>query len=86
MDEDEDDDEDEDKDEEEEEEEDEDEDEDANQNGNAQAEDDSESDIMIDDLDDDALMELDGVIAKLMRKERKPKMKQPHSSKGMAIH
>jgi hypothetical protein len=37
---------------------------------------------MLDDLDDDAMMELDIVIAKIMQKERKPKMKQPASSKG----
>jgi len=40
-----------------------------------------ESDIMLDDIDEDSLMELDRKIAQIMKKERKPKMKQPPSSK-----
>ena len=37
---------------------------------------------MLDDLDDETMKELDDVIAKIMKKERKPKMKPPTSSKG----
>jgi hypothetical protein len=57
----------------------EDEEEDENKN-----EDEEESDIMLDDLDDETMQELDAVIAKIMKKERKPKMKPPTgSSKGL---